>query len=226
MLQRWLTARRRSRQARSCPPGPLAAFYQTPAPAPRSPLSQVQVLAVDLETTGFEPARDQILSIGWVPIRDRRVCLSGARCLGVRPQGPLPAASVVVHGITDDRAAAGLELEAALAELLQALAGGVMLAHNARAEQGFLEAACQQLWGTGFVVPTIDTFALELRRRQRGGRPVRPGQMRLARLRQAYGLPRYRVHGALIDAVAAAELFLAQLAHTQGRRDPTLAELT
>ena len=47
----------------------------------------------------------------------------------------------------------------------------------------------------------------------------------MANLRERYGLPRYRAHNALIDAISAAELLLAQIAHRAGKRSPRLDEL-
>jgi len=44
--------------------------------------------------------------------------------------------------------------------LLERLAGKVMLVHNARIEQGFINKICQTLYGCDFVIPTIDTQAL------------------------------------------------------------------
>ncbi|WP_293675636.1 hypothetical protein [Thiolapillus sp.] len=37
-----------------------------------------------------------------------------------------------------------------------------------------------------------------------------------------YGLPRYQAHNALMDAIATAELFLAQLAHGNYQKPPPL----
>ena len=46
---------------------------------------------------------------------------------------------------------------------------------------------------------------------------------RLGAARQRYGLPEYRAHDALTDALAAAELFLAQIGHLPP--DATLASV-
>jgi DNA polymerase III subunit epsilon len=69
-------------------------------------------------------------------------------------------------------------------------------------------------------VPVIDTMELEARvHRQKppgwldrllGRQPV---SIRLADSRSRYGLPRYRPHHALTDALASAELLQAQIAH-------------
>ena len=66
---------------------------------------------MDLETTGLDPRRDVILSIGWVPIRRRHVVLSESGYVEIRADRELQPESVIVHGITDDRAERGQPLE-------------------------------------------------------------------------------------------------------------------
>ena len=68
--------------------------------------------------------------------------------------------------------------------------------------------------------PVVDTLTIEHQRHSRtGGVGVtEAGALRLGAARERYGLPRYPAHDALTDAIAAAELFLAQVAHRSGAR--------
>ncbi len=122
----------------------------------------------------------------------------------------MPERSAVVHAITDDEALLGEEPCAVIADLLGVLAGRVLIAHYAAAERGFVDAACRRCFGGGLLVPTVDTLRLAQRSFvRRGHEPVR-GDLRLAALRERYGLPRHDAHDALGDALATAELFLVQ----------------
>jgi len=124
----------------------------------------------------------------------------------------MPEASAVIHAITDDEAAQGETLRAVLVDMLSALAGRVLVAHYARTELGFLDAACRLCLSGGLLVPVVDTLELARRRHSKAGRePVR-GELRLDALRMQYNLPAHQMHDALSDAIAAAELFLAQAA--------------
>jgi len=208
------------------PSGPLRDFYDTPFPSPASPATAVRFVSLDFETTGFDPARDEILSIGFVPVRDGALLVGQSVHRLVRPSGAVPPSSAVVHGILDDRARSGAPLAEAVPPLLAALAGNVLVAHHAAIERGFLDRVCRRLYGHPFVAPIVDTLEIERRTLARRGRPIAPGSLRLAALRESYGLPRYRAHDALIDALATAELLLAQIAHRSGEgREPRLAEL-
>lgn len=172
----------------------------------RTPLADAEFLAVDFETTGTNPRRDHIVSMGWVPIVGNRIILGEAAHYIIR--GVDVGQSALVHGITDTEG--GIELRDAINRLHAALEGRVLLAHFAHLETSFLKAAGARLRN-----PVVDTFALERRHMERMGTYPRGEDLRLARVRARYGLPAYANHNALTDALACAELFLAQIHHTR-----------
>ena len=206
--------RRREAALADVPRGPLRDFLSTPFPDPGSPVGELPLLAVDVETTGLDTERDRVLAVGWVPVDGSTIDLSGAqrRTLGMRME---VGESATVHGITDDALAGGAVPRAVLEELLEALAGRVLLAHHAAIEIGFISAACQRVYGAPLVVSSVDTLALQRRVVTEGidalAEPL-PGTLRLWAARERYGLPRYRAHEPLTDALACAELYLAQVA--------------
>jgi DNA polymerase-3 subunit epsilon len=168
-----------------------------------------------------------VLSIGWVPVDGRAIMLAGARRVLVS-DGEAVGPSATIHGLTDDVLSGGSPLESALAALLHDLAGRALLAHFARIETGFLSYACQRIWGEGLACAVVDTFVLERRALQakaRGGRwqsEPEQGALRLWTARERRGLPVYRAHEALTDALACAELYLAQRSELAAR-SPTAA---
>lgn len=198
----------RRRRAR----GALKAFYDIPQPKAGASLSTLPLLAVDVETTGLNPREHQMVSIGWVPINGHIIDLSGAGYVVIHGnEGFTVGSSAVIHQLTDDEIAAGIGMEEALTRLLQALEGRAMLAHFAAIEKGFLSAACQEHFGAPLEVPIVDTFALERRHMVRMSTYPRGEDLRLARVRQRYGLPAYSNHQALTDALACAEVYLVQV---------------
>ncbi len=204
----------------------LQAFYAQGARAGDTPLADVPLLAMDFETTGLDPSRDEIVSIGIVPMTLARIQSSASRHWVVRPRGVLNAESVTFHAITHAQIEDAPDLGAILDELLPALAGRVVVVHCAAIERAFLDAALKARLGEGIEFPVIDTMALEARL-HRGNkaslfsgifarlfeRNVAPLSIRLADSRARYHLPRYRAHHALTDALATAELLQAQIAH-------------
>ncbi len=216
---------RRNWWMRKMPDGPLRDFYDTPFPSRENDWRQVDYLAIDFETTGLEAGHDQLLSVGYVTLRGDRILLGDATHTLIRPTMDIPEASAVVHGILHDRAAEAQPLEEVLPDILNALKGKALLAHHAAIEYEFLNHACRNLYGYPFLCPVVDTLALEVRQFRREDRAIRSGDLRLAKARTRYGLPRYPAHNALTDALAAGELFLAQAAYRRTRRALRLKDL-
>lgn len=169
----------------------------------------LEIVSLDLETTGLDPKEDSLLSFGMVEIKHQGIQLKTAWHEIVRVKHDIPESSAVIHHITDDLAAEGKPLEILLPELLQRLAGKVMLVHYANIEQKFLDTACRELYGSPFVIHTIDTLELAQRLLTKRNHSTQPGDLRLFNLRPIFGLPMYKAHNALYDALATAELFLA-----------------
>jgi DNA polymerase III subunit epsilon len=219
----WLLGldQRRKLLLRRARPGPLRDYLSAPFADGRTDYCQVEFVALDLETTGLDAAQGAIVSIGLVRRRGERVDLATAQHHLVRQTAAMPESAAVIHRITDDRAAQGQSLAEVLPDVLATLKGRVMIAHHARIELGFLHAACCRLYGAGFIVPTVDTEALVRNWLDQRNEPYGPGDLRLSALRRRYGLPAYRAHDALSDALGAAELFIAHLSHRRpGPRAP------
>lgn len=190
-------------------PGPLADYLATPFPHKHSNCRDLEIVAIDLETTGLDPAKDEILSIGLVHIEDWAIKLKTSWHSIVRIDKDIPGETAIIHQITDDQSAAGAPLEDLLPVVLNRLAGRPMLVHYSAIEQNFLSAACQKLYGAPFVAPTIDTLEIAQRTYHRRNHTIQPGDLRLFNLRPRYNLPQYKAHNALSDALATAEVFLA-----------------
>lgn len=202
-------AQRRRRLA-STPDGPVRDFLATPFPTANLPLAALPLLAIDLETTGLNPADDRILSIGFVPVDGNAITLGGAQHVLIRPDAASSVgASATLHGITDDALTAGVSLRDALETTLAALRGRVLLAHYARVEVEFITRACHQVFGATPVFPVADTMQLGHDHVLHRHGAVPRGSLRLWALRERFELPTYKAHHALVDALACAELYLA-----------------
>jgi len=208
-----------------CRPGPLKDYYAVDYPTLDTPWHAVEFLAIDLETTGLNPDTDEILSVGYAPIRNASVVFSEAGHHLVRPTRPIPEESAVIHGLLDRHLKSAPSLESVLPKVLKALTGRVPVVHFADVERHFLDAACRRLYGHPLLVPYVDTLRIEKRVVERRQNAVSPGQLRLNTVRERYTLPRYKAHDACLDAIAAGELFLAQVAHMDTKKPPRLEEV-
>ena len=197
----------------------LRTYYRHPPPPVDTPVRDAPMLALDLETSGLDEDRDAIVSIGFIPFDPIRIRCAGARHWIVQPDRTPGEIAAPIHGITHASLKAALTFENFFETLLQAMAGKIVVAHCAAIERRFLSAASIQLTGEQLLFPVIDTMRLEEKKY-----PHRPfdwllqwflkadtPSLRLDATRKRYGLPSYRPHHALTDALATAELLQAQL---------------
>jgi DNA polymerase-3 subunit epsilon len=197
----------------------LKAFYQAGICPPDTPLEQVPLLALDVETTGLDAQQHAIVSLGLVPFTLQRIRCAGAAYWLVKPEGELHDESVTFHHITHSDIRHAPRMQQILDQLLKAMAGRVMVVHYRHIERNFLDQAARQCLGEGWQFPLIDTMQLEAQlhrkpyaswwQRLRGRQPL---SLRLADSRSRYHLPSYQAHHALSDALACAELLQAQVA--------------
>ncbi|AMG31356.1 3'-5' exonuclease [Grimontia hollisae] len=203
----------------------LKRFYQCGVVSGDTPVSDVQFVALDLETTGLDPSQNDIISIGLVPFTLDRIYCRDAKHWIVKPRRPLEAESVVFHGITHSDVSDAPDLRRILEEVLASLEGKIVVAHYRRIERDFLEAAVESRLGESLLFPVVDTLEIESWYYRK---PIQKfwsyvlkkplTSIRLADSRRRYNLPFYQGHNALTDAIATAELLQAQIAH-RFRRD-------
>jgi DNA polymerase III subunit epsilon len=164
-----------------------------------TPLREVTFCVVDLETTGGSPVDCAITEIGAVKLR-------AGECLGtfatlVNPGALIPPAITVLTGITQQMVLPAPRIEEVLPSFLEFARDTVLVAHNARFDVTFLDAALTRHGYPRLANPVVDTCALA-RRLVRD--EVR--NCKLSTLAEAYRLPHQPSHRALADALATGDL--------------------
>ena len=209
-----------ARRARASNSAELRDFYEAFPSDGEMPVGELPLVAIDLETSGLDPKRHAILSIGILPFTLGRIRLSERRHWVVRPRAGFSGETVVFHGITHTDTELAPEFQSVLPEILQAIRGRIPVVHYHPIEREFLDRAVRRSQGESFRFPVIDTMAIESRRYRHNwrsrlraimGRP--PVSIRLNDSRIRYGLPPYEGHQAVLDALGTAELLQAQIAH-------------
>jgi len=197
----------------------LQRFYAAGLPEDGTPISQVPLMALDFETTGMDPHKHAIVSIGLVPFDLRIIRPAAGHYWVVNPAEPLTDESITFHRITHSEVQGEPLLDAVLEEILDHLTGHIVVVHYRNIERPFLDAAVMATRGEHCLFPVIDTMQLEARwERKSYWRRIRHlfgghfASIRLADSRRRYGLPDYSTHHAKVDAMATAELFQAQIA--------------
>lgn len=202
---------KRKRLLKKAPDGPLKAFLSVPFPSLDTPINELPILAVDFETTGLDAKADKLLSVGFVVLDHEQIKLNDCYHQIIKTKAQLEESNVIIHQITDTQKDQGQPLHVVIEQLLKALAGKVMLVHFARIERQFLQQACLELYGLIPDFPIIDTLVIAKRQLDKRDVAYDPSELRLSNLRHNYQLPDHHGHNALNDAIATAELLLAQI---------------
>jgi len=191
--------------------GAAAAYAAARLPLPGTRWDAASWCAVDLELSGLDPRRHEIISFGAIPIEEGRVQLSAAVDGLVRPSGPLSESSIRIHGMREADLSDAPPLSEAIGPLLDAMAGRVLIAHVASVERAFLGRAlrAQGVRLRGQLADTSEIGRLWLCERD-GRAPRSPS---LGDLAQALGLPVHAQHDALGDALTTAQVFVAAVTH-------------
>jgi DNA polymerase III subunit epsilon len=198
-----------------------ARLLKQPLPSRGQSFEDLEVVALHFETTGPDPARDHVIAAGWVLVRGDPIIMASLRELRVR----MPDAGS--QDGADENPDDAESVEALLEQLLPDLAGRALVAHAAATERSFLNALLNRLGGVALPNPFIDTVALERRLFKGNGETPREthGDLSLDACRARHHLPDDPPHSAGANAVACAELLLAQVARLGGPRDVKLKDV-
>ena len=166
-------------------------------------------IVVDLELTGLDAKQHEIVSIAWLAIEQQCIKLSKAEHFINKDVQHL-AQSPVYHGIAKQDVINGQSLFYSLTALAKELNGAILVFHNAALDWSFLKRAFKLRTIIAEPQLIIDTFQIEKRRLQQQGLDIALDDLTLTACRARYHLPQYSNHHALTDAMACAELLLAQ----------------
>lgn len=204
--------------------GPGATAYAAGRlPSGRRPWRSVRYCAVDLELTGLDPRKDEIVSFAAIPIEEGRARPGEAVEGKVRIERTMDEASIKLHGLRSVDLETAPELDAAIDPLLGALAGAIPVVHFAEVERRFLGPALRRQ-GLRLRRPMVDTSVLgAIWLHDRDGAQLQ--RLMLGQLAAALGLPAHQPHTALGDALTTAQLFIALATHLDAVRPETVRSL-
>ncbi len=110
---------------------------------PSSPWQRLPIVAIDMETTGREPAEDRVIEVGVVRFEGGQVVARSGWL--VDPGRPIPERVREITGIGDEDVRGQPSFAERLPDLLAVLQGAIPLAYNASFDRGFLHAEVGRL---------------------------------------------------------------------------------
>lgn len=164
-------------------------------------LANLVYTVFDTETTGLDPAQDEIIQIGAARIVNGKLLHQECFEQLIDPQRTISAASIPIHGITREM----VEGQPVIAQVLPAFHAfaqdTVLVGHNAAFDMRFLQLK-EKTTGVVFEQPVLDTLLLSA--------VIHPNQAshRLEAIAERFNVPVIGRHTAMGDAMVTAEIFI------------------
>ena len=168
-------------------------------------------VVIDCETSGLDPQRDSLISLGAVAVRDGRISPAESFSATLRQERSSGRENILVHGIGGERQAAGEEPSAAVSALLDFAADSPRAAWRAAFDRTVIARAARAV---GRAEQGLWLDLAELMPVLFPGRAT--AEATLDRWLEAFSIAHGARHDALGDAYATAQLL--QVALREGSR--------
>lgn len=185
-----------------------------------TPLRRQCFVALDCETTGFEPERgDRVISLAAVRLVNGELAAQHFSAL-VNPQRPVPEVVTALTGINNEMLTGQPLLAEVMPEFLEFIRGGIITGFNVGFDLAFLNREMRR--GSREVLPaahSLDVYVL--------GRLLQPNcsHRSLEEMALAYQVPVEGRHTALGDSIMAARLLQVMLPHLEQKQIGNLQDL-
>lgn len=156
---------------------------------------------IDIETTGLDPSKDEIIELAALKVVDR--CETERFQQVVAIKGELRSSISDLTGLTSDiLTCEGKRLDEALGAFLSFVGTSLVVAHNVEFDCAFIQAACETCDFDDFDNESVDTLALAKKKLPNAT------SYRLEALAKLLHLDNEKPHRAQPDCVIARQLFL------------------
>jgi DNA polymerase III subunit epsilon len=188
-------------------------------------VNRVRFVVLDSETTGLDPRKDRIITIGAVGVQDGEIIVEDS--FEVLLKVAYNTSAVTVHGVTREEAEAGIEEPEAMERFLEYLRDGVIVGHHIGHDVETFNVACERHWGIRMQNRSLDTMDLTLHLEADAVLPVDEsiGNFSLDGLCDLFDVTPHDRHTAAGDAFITAQIFLRLLRYAGKAGRTTLGSI-
>lgn len=163
-------------------------------------LEDAVYIVFDVETTGLSATYDKIIELAAVKMQNGNIIDKFERF--VNPHHALSATTIELTGITDEMVRNAPEIEQVIKDFYEFIGDGIIVAHNASFDMGFLYEGYRRTGIDHFNHPVIDTLEL--------ARFLHPEMKshRLGTLTKKFNIELTQAHRAIFDCEATGYLLL------------------
>ncbi len=183
-------------------------------------LETARFCAIDVETTGLDPEKDEIVALACVPLSRLRIMVGDIFYTLIRPER-YTFKAMKYHGISKGDLANAPTFGEAAEEILTVL-DGVLVGHCVDFDFEFIRKRFRTA-GVKFKRDRIDIALIEGWLRQKRG--IDDADLGLNAMMHSYGLKQHYRHNASADAFFAAQIFQIQMKEMMARGIDSLEQV-
>jgi len=206
-------------------PGTAASSGETQTPtSPQRDFTLLQhkrFVVLDVETTGLNINKDELLSIGAIAIINGQIALHDSFSMQIKQEQPQANASTLIHGLTPNQLRTGIPADTALSAFYRYLEQAHLLAFHAPFDQAILQRSYRKALKRPFKYPFWDVADICAALFPEAAKDTKGLDAWLNK----FHLEVTERHNACADALATAELMLILLRQCQREAIETVAQL-
>lgn len=165
-------------------------------------------VSFDCETTGLDVKEAEILSIGAVKIRGNRVLASESFYVLVKPENPMKAANITVHGLRPTDLSDGIPVEEAVRQLLEFIGGRELVGYYLEYDVAMINKFMKPILGIQLPNKQTDVSSLFHRWQSKQNAHDSYVDLSMDSMFKKLKLPDLPRHNALNDSINVALMYL------------------
>jgi DNA polymerase-3 subunit epsilon len=172
-----------------------------------------EYVAFDTETTGLNPEKDDILSIGAVKIKDNRILLNERFYLIVKPEKELKEETIKIHGLRKKDVENGIPIKEAIEQFLHFIGSRPLVGYYIDFDVAMVNKYTKKIIGTSIPNKKIEVSGLYYDYKI-GKIPQGFVDLRFDSIIKDLKIPSFGKHDSLNDAIMTALIFIKLKATT------------
>ncbi len=170
-------------------------------------INENEYIVLDTETTGLNPRKDEILSIGAVKIKNKKIIISQSFEIFIKPLQDISHESIKIHHITPHDLENGVTIDEALEKLLFFIGNLPIVGYYISFDINILNIYLKEFIGTTLANENIELSSMYYKRYKKHS-DHEFVDLKFDTIMEKLDLPRLGKHDALNDAIMSGMIFL------------------
>ncbi len=166
-----------------------------------------EIVSLDLETTGLNPKKDEILSIGAVKIKDNKILINESFEIFTKPLKKIDHKSIKIHHIRPCDIENGVDIRVAIEKLLNFIEGRAIVGYYINFDYEMISKYTKQFIGSKLPNKTIELSSMYYKRKKKNS-AYDFIDLKFDTILKELDIPKLYKHDALNDAIMSAMIYL------------------